>query len=740
MVADATRGVKFVFSAAVDPDAAKAFEDMEKRVADLQKAMNLTLTLEERAANAARGAGAASAAARATRRASAGRIMGFAGTAAEFADVDQKQVAAAKARIEHLQRMADLAAQRDEDRTKASAARKEAIEKRAAAKDQAAKTKELASLIAIEERYHANLQQGKEREQRTAAREAETAMRKHELANARLELGLYDVAHAFGQVTRAAAQFGLVGQRDMMKVLDTIFAVEGGINAIQGAMGAVRAIRGIRGAMGAAGVAKGGAGIATAAGAGAPVAAAGAAGVGITAAIASAILTGREAMRYGIGGGAHVGGVVDRVASAEVGLMAKSAGLAHSMAGGIIDATAPFGLSSRQRELRTEGYLESIFGKGIGAKMDVWGINRLALENRRSERMERFTREDIEKRAGLDRGHSADFENRFGLARQRQERAEAIRERERMMLANFSPLTREGALLADSKRAVAGIGSQISELSAMKAAAVQNRMERMQPGQQAGGDFDASGQREIEAFELRIKELKTEQYRITRDMQQTAINGLKQQLELEKSRATTAQGRFQSALEARQSTEERLGRMTPGRVAAIARSKEKAERGDQLSLHDIENLEQGDERSQFLAKQAARQRFRGFSPAVSGTLGDEEKAKEEMKMRSAEAAAGHRDDLNRTIVGAEKAAGLARPEPIRVDVEFQKRLTLELKEMETIQHNRAVEFANEISPKIMEALNEDRERLVDEIMAKVRADMDQRAARQNQQGRATAGG
>lgn len=571
----------------------------------------------------------------------------------------------------------------------------------------------------------------------------------------------YDVVHSFGQLTRAAAQFGVVGQRDMMKVLDTIFAVEGGVNALEGGMNAFRAIKSIHearaGTGAAAGAAKwasglaqlGGAGAGTAAigakgtaaaagaaTAGAPVAAIGAAAAGIVAALASAGLTIREAFRHGIGGGAHVGGIVDRVASAEVGIASKITGFGHSIAGSAIDAFAPYGLTSRERELRTEGYLQSIFGQGILAKADVFGISRTALSNRKTERIERFQEEDRQRRAELDVGHTRFFEQQFGVAAQLQQLHERRRERERMLADNFNPLTREGPLLAAQHRQRADMQATIEEKQGLQERAAAEYREKIQRGMIGrGSDLAKSAEAEIVGYEKEIRDLMTQQAQLTREMQKTGIEGLKQQLELRKQLTETARGKFETAFGSKQSLEERLGAMNPVQVRAIARAKEKAEKGVTLDLHDINLLQQGDERSQFLAKQAYRKRYRGFSAEDRGTLGDVEDRKAQASMNSASAAYERQGELSREILGREREAGIARSAPVQVDARFQTELKLQLDATKGYLNDLNTKFQEEVVPQIENAFAEHVESFAEQVTRRVLAKMDQKIANQNQQGR-----
>lgn len=239
----------------------------------------------------------------------------------------------------------------------------------------------------------------------------------------------YDVVHAFGQLTRAAAQFGLVGQRDMMKVLDTIFAVEGGINALQGGMNAFRAIRSIREAragMGpgagavkyAAGLARLGGGAGGAGGAGGVASAAGGAGgiglgtIGLAGAGATALAAGGVGLlgtiadrRRGVPG--QVGGFWDTVGGAinapvgfvNRGLMGVGSRLERSF-------NEPYGLTQFQSEERSLRLHESEFNRDFGgeegANESYYAAKKRAdLAEERTQLLERRTQARLGARAGM---------------------------------------------------------------------------------------------------------------------------------------------------------------------------------------------------------------------------------------------------------------------------------------------------------------------------------------------------
>ncbi|MDE2470459.1 MAG: hypothetical protein KGL35_17365, partial [Bradyrhizobium sp.] len=280
----AKRGVMFEFDTSMAPGAHKALEAIEKRVDALQKRMHLTLDVTERAARAraAPGAGAAT-------NGTNGGTNGSPSTTAARQTASDAAMAASRRKLSDLRRAADerdrlraektardtaafnqdILDQQIKDLKKAEANKQKLLS--VAAKRQKAEAlreqrsdkaywddfekygEDRAKAQAASVKRIAAEQKKADREKQQAEREQESSARRQAEAQNRVREGIYGTVHAFGQLTRAAAQFGLVGQRDMMKVLDTIFAVEGSINALQGVMGAARAIGGMRGAAGAAG-------------------------------------------------------------------------------------------------------------------------------------------------------------------------------------------------------------------------------------------------------------------------------------------------------------------------------------------------------------------------------------------------------------------------------------------------------------------------------------------------------
>lgn len=515
MVAETTRGVKFIFSTAVDPEAAKAFEAMEKRVADLQKAMNFTMRLEGRTGtgpNGRNGNGSpqgGGAAARQSDRAARERerdAQRAFQTEAKWsrmaeAAVSQREASerAGRKRLSDMRREAD---ERDRVSAERSAEKQRAFERdildqqikdlKRAAKERQQVLAEAAredahgwkrmSAIGREsfttgrktaagfealsamgraamprDRFAEGLQKleadraartgwaglgtsGADTQQRLndlrAIERKDHEERKRALDAQKGQLreinsALYDVAHAFGQVTRAAGQFSLIGQRDMMKVLDTIFAIEGGINAIQGGMNAFRAISSIRkaragmaagggaakyaaglarmgGAAGAGGIGAGGVG--AVAGGGAGGIGLGLAGAGVTALAAGGIgLLGTFADRNrGVPG--QVGGFWDTigkginspVGSIQGGFLSLGSAIERGL-------NEPYGLTDKESAYRSQRLQEEEFERSYGANgaedSRYAAIKRAKLHERRTELLEKYTNREMDRREAMRRRH-----------------------------------------------------------------------------------------------------------------------------------------------------------------------------------------------------------------------------------------------------------------------------------------------------------------------------------------------
>lgn len=511
MVAEVTRGVKFVLGTAVDPGAIKAFEAIEKRVDALQKRMNMTLSVTERASRAANGANGNG----------SGGSVNTAARAAERAMQLRERAAERAFKLEAKWNREAEAAVAKREAAEARAAQRTEREARRAADTQAREAKRAADAQIREIR---RVEQEQERALREAAREdargwrrlsaqgrdafttnrktsagfdalsamgraamprdpfaeglrrmedakamrsgwaglgfsgadaqnklnalrsieaADEEKRKRALADQKGQLheinsALYDVAHAFGQVTRAAGQFSLIGQRDMARMLDTVFALEGGINAIQGGMNAFRAIRAIREAKSAGGATKYAAGLARLGGAAASGTAAaggasglglgsiGLAGAGVTALAAGGIaMLGTFADRNrGVPG--QVGGFWDTLGKA-VNSPLSTASRGFRSVGSAIERglNEPYGLTDKESDYRSlalhEAEFQRDFGKELGANESPYAARKRAeLWEERTELMEKYTNREMDRREAMRlRREEIDSFEATGRAQQR---------------------------------------------------------------------------------------------------------------------------------------------------------------------------------------------------------------------------------------------------------------------------------------------------------------------------------
>lgn len=643
----AKRGIMWDFQAQLDASFKRTFAEANKEVDALQKKMRFTVGAAPRSGGAggAGGAGGSSGGAgkRDPREVAAERAM-------KLEAKWNRQAEAAAAKRERDEARAAERAEREAKRTADSQIRElrrvEREREKESHRRMQAGNRQLAALVrsgpqAVEqdrrriERDQAEAQRQTEREARLATRERERADREQELAARRqaeaqnqVREGIYGTVHAFGQLTRAAAQFGVVGQRDMMRVLDTIFAVEGSINAVQGAMGAVRAIRGIRGAGGAAGLSRnlgpaaalsagpaarlgghllnraglssfglaGGAGLA---GAGATVFAAG--GIGLAGSIAD--------RRRGVAG--NVGGFWDTVGT-------RGGGVATSLSGMLLRATASghaafnesYGLTSRQRELGREQFLE----KQVG--LDYIPGARTALENMKGERRERFTAEEIGNRAkqrnlrnridaeilpleigqrqarqqfaaeryGLQsagiRARGQNIAGQLGEAFGRQQtahgelvglqarkaagefvdpaqlaRAAAEQAREEGRVTSFSDRQRQNLLAAQNRAGMRGreIGEELT--------GARQRLETARGGNSQVGVEKFS--REVLEAEERLKQNEQERLDIANRIRQVEVEGAQRELALRQQSLATAKQMADSLRTQKQSAMERFGNLNP---------------------------------------------------------------------------------------------------------------------------------------------------------------------------------
>lgn len=578
--------------------------------------------------------------------------------------------------------------EREQQRQQQRQQRQEESERRAAERDYnnrlRAGNRQLSQLVRNGPQAIAHDERIVRQERERAERETELAQRRQQEAQNRIREGVYGTVHAFGQLTRAAAQFGLVGQRDMSRVLDTIFAVEGSINALQGVMGAARAIGGMRAARGLAGRAVGGAGLGTLGLAGAGI---GAAALG-TAGLAGAMID----RNRGVAG--NVGGVWDTIGGAinapigfvNRGLMGIGSKIERSF-------NASYGLTQFQNEERSlrlhEAEFKRDFGAEEGKNESYYAAKKRAdLAEERTQLMERRTRAKIDARAQMrDLRSRIDSEivplemQQRGAVRQAAEERHAIR----MGNVNARGANIAGQLGQSFGRQQAAHGLQAgllarqaagefvdpkqllyaSEEQARQEGRVTALAERQrnnvltaqnanfQRGSELGRDLTAARQRlgetgefdntkremlarEVLEIEEKIKENEREGVEIASRKRQIEIDGAQRELQLRQETVAAAKEAAQALRQQKQSAMERFGQLNPMEQRATIEAAKMFKQGVRLQEPQLNLLRRfGDvfapelrERDVKNAKEGGFDQLLGlsrFSPRLAGAEAREQK-------------------------------------------------------------------------------------------------------------------
>lgn len=306
----------------------------------------------------------------------------------------------------------------------------------------------------------ADYQQGQQRERRRQEqaeqrerRDAEIALARQRESYSRLGESIGSTTDAVTRLAEGMAYLGLIGERDLGRLSDSLLAIRGTVDTIRGGVGTmrdlgglIRSVREVRHVGGVGGIGRaimgmgpaartivplagtgaagatttvaagtGGSGISATGGVVGAGAAAVAAPVGLIAAAAASVATAlasagmviREAAAVGgIGRGARVGGAVDRIASAEVNFGTRIASGGLSILRPIASAFTPYGLGPRE----SEDFQNKAFHRFANDPMiDTlsFGLFRNAMSNRITETKERRAAEDkAEREAQAERARN----------------------------------------------------------------------------------------------------------------------------------------------------------------------------------------------------------------------------------------------------------------------------------------------------------------------------------------------
>jgi hypothetical protein len=623
------------------------------------------------------------------------------------------------------------------------------------------------------------------KQQAAANRESEISLARQREAYSKLGGSIVGATDAVTGLGRGMALLGLAGESDMqgltnslLKIQGTVDTLRGGVQSIHDIGGLVRTFRDVHGTGGMAGVgraflgmgpaARAAGGVASAVGtaAGAAGTAAGAAQTGgviagalrtagpsIGLAIASpiGIAVGAAAAAALAGYGIYRGVQSYGAASEKYGKgereytgQSRAAYISNQTVGGMFAGDAANIVTRRNgfimspvaaatRALLNHGPLVERDHFGRARHDDFKYKTQEQLDAEHQGRVDKSAKEK-EQRDQRDRGWAAGFEQDFSRAREVQEARSQSRNSRRRLASTGDPMKDQRLSLNDLQTEI-GEHEQIQR----RAAAERQRMRVGQEGGLArGGEFDVRSSHEIVQGEEKIRSLKQQQAELVRDMQKTAIDGLKKQAELQRDVYKEARAGAEQAKQSQMSFAQRIATMNPMQVERLKQLKQRQERGGQLSQHDEELVERyGDEEMQHDLKQS--QEARGAARIKGTNLGNWERNAAEATAWEAANEGNEQVRVERDVDKAEKQAGVKPQGPITVDGKIQSDLKVELSGLANISHDIERALMDSL-PDIQQAFNGQFNSLEERIVQRVQANIDEAMMRQNMQGRVMAGG
>ncbi|OYV91448.1 MAG: hypothetical protein B7Z73_05495 [Planctomycetia bacterium 21-64-5] len=547
-----------------------------------------------------------------------------------------------------------------------------------------------------EQRRDDRARREQERAEQRQARDAAVGLARQREGYQRLGESIGSVTDAVTNLGRGMAFLGLASEKDihglssaLLQVQGTVDMIRGGVGTLRDAGGLMRNLREVHGIGGAGGIGRAmiglgpraaqaaptaamtatsttaaraafaggarmagtaavGSGATAAAGtaaAAAPVGLIAAAGVAIAAAIGKTALEIREATITGFGNAPRTGSVVSNYATAAVCLGAKFASSEMAVNQTLSNARAPVGMQSREMELRAEREEQARIEKHRKARTyydwvplvgryaaNAQASEDVAFSERVTERKARFAEEDRLKRQQVLQGHERgnEIENRDRDTRRQTEteqNAIRYRNRERIDIA-----ARPYEVIAYRQRA---LNLQKQEVGANRGLLEQRHREvNQQVYQRPGGQVSEEAIRAREQLQRDIVAMRQRELALAREQRQIDIDGAKQRLQLIRDQITAARQRIEGATEKKQSFYERFASMTPMQQAGIARAKQAAMRGDNLTRFQLDALEQGDEQAQQARQDYLIRKGKADAKKLPGDMGQMEE-QEEVNARGA---------------------------------------------------------------------------------------------------------
>lgn len=518
-----------------------------------------------------------------------------------------------------------------ESRKRANDARRDREEReRIQAEESAARTEEVNQQTLEQQRR--DLQRAERERRNNADREERTSHAERIERQQQLREGIDATIESVSRLGRGFAQLGLIGETDLHRITNTMLGVQGTIDTFRGSIESFRSIRGGLHAVGAIHSARGlGPAAALSAGPGMRIAGhllnlagissfgvtggLGLAGAGVTALAAGGIgLAGSIAdRRRGVPG--QVGGFWDTIGTRAASTSSRVTGYGIR-AFGRMEAmfNEPYGLTSREQELRNEGVLERT-ATSVPGSLLFGAMGQNALSAMRIERQERFTSEEIRNRARMRDLRSTIYANvgsreaeqrelqrefeaqRYGIraeniqtrgqniagqlgsafGRQQEFHGELAGLQARRAIGEFvdpAQLARAAAEHAREEGLVASFAHrQLGNLATAGASNYRRGRELSQElhaarQRQAGlGEFDTAEKegvaREILSITERIKQNEEERLKIADKRHHLEIDGAQRELALQQQSLAAAKQAAESLRGQRQSAIERFGNLNP---------------------------------------------------------------------------------------------------------------------------------------------------------------------------------
>lgn len=631
-----------------------------------------------------------------------------------------------------------------------------------------------------------NIHQQREREQQQAQREESRTARDTELTLGRQREQYHRLGESIGATTDAVtrlgegmAYLGLIGQRDLGRLSDSLLAIRGTVDTIRGGVGAmrdigglVRSVREVRHAGGVGGIGRAimGMGPAVAAGTGAAgMGATGAGAVGGMAAAGTATSASGMAAAFANPAGIIVGGIAAAITLAADQAVAGgrfTRALGRST-GGMLKGAMRFaddvsmGLETvgkeehEKRDIERERILYKRYDLKTGQEYDTrrpnerkgmdltlpglgLGATKVSeLSDINRERAQQARELEKRKRGELGQSQAVGFEYATRNAQQRMDavqRARAVGYNRQAADTQVDANSRPWEIQAGRRRA---IGFRMREHEENKADAY---AEERRTGEQLrtaapGSPGRETAERQHEEAKRRIVDMEREGLDLAREQRTIEIDGARQRLQLMRDRLTLSQKQHRDSREEKKSLDERLGAMTPIERQALFSAQERVKKGTatrrDYELVERDGTEEGKERVRAHrireGRDAREEHIKGGGSFGLREIGQESNARGNER--------DHRNKLNKGVEREQEQLGKG----VDIGATVDNKITINIKPGDNFYQNLEQKYISSMQS-FMTDQNERVSKWIEEAQARFEQTMDNRMAEQNQQGRNAAGG